>query len=367
MQILLRFFLLFLCINFGQYSSACTSFVLKTINEKPVYGRTMEWGAFDLKSQLTVVPRDQPFTSFLTKDSKGMRWNNKYGFVAITSGTLPYATDGMNERGLSVGVLYFPEFAQYQDRELSLDNHSISNVDLAGYILGNFDDVNKVKNKLPSIRVVYNKHAEKELDAPVPLHLVVTDQRGESIIIEYIEKELVIHDNVARVLTNAPSYDWHVLNLRNYTTLNLKALQSGRRITYHYEKLNLDPLSGGSNMFGIPGDFMSPSRFVRAFAMTHTVTQLTSAKEAVKYAIHTLDNFDIPKGLVREGDINHLYVSTTQWSVVADLSNRHYYYWTEHNRRLRMLDLKTINWSESKIHQQPLDTKREEDIEQLTI
>lgn len=363
MQVTVRVCLLILCINSGKYNSACTSFILKTINEKPVYGRTMEWGGFDLKSQLTVVPRDQPFTSYLTKDSKGMRWNNKYGFVAITSGTLPYATDGMNERGLSVGVLYFPEFAEYQDRELSLDDHSISNVDLASYILGNFDDINKVKNKLPTIRVVYNKDAEKAFDAPVPLHLVVTDQRGDSIVIEYIEKDLVIHDNVARVLTNAPTYDWHVLNLRNYTTLSAK----GPQALLHFDHLNLKPFGAGSGMFGLPGDFMPTSRFVRAFAMTHTVTQLTSAEEAVKYASHILNNFDIPKGLIREGDSNHLHISTTQWSVVADLSNRRYYYWTEHNRRLRMLDLKTINWSENKIHQQPLDTKRKEDIEQLTI
>lgn len=363
MSLVFRIYILYFFCAFSQLPFACTSFVLKTINEKPVYGRTMEWGAFDLKSQLTVVTRDQPFTSYLTKDSKGMMWNNKYGFVAITPGDFMYATDGLNERGLSVGVLYFPEFAEYQDRELSLDDHSISNVDLAAYILGNFDNVDKVRNKLRTLRVVYNKDAEKAFDAPTPLHLIVTDNRGDSIIIEYIAKELVIHDNVARVLTNAPSYDWHVLNLRNYSTLSSK----GQGAALQFDKLNLKPFGAGSGMFGIPGDYMPPSRFIRAFAMTHTTTQLTSAEQAVKHATHLLNNFDIPKGLVREGDSSHLKISTTQWSVVADLSNTRYYYWTEHNRRLRFVDLKTINWSENKIHKQPLDAKREEDIEQLTI
>ena len=43
--------------------SACTSFILMANDGSAVYGRTMEWGTFDLNSRLVVVPRGHAFSS----------------------------------------------------------------------------------------------------------------------------------------------------------------------------------------------------------------------------------------------------------------------------------------------------------------
>lgn len=40
----------------------CTSFTIVARDGSPVYGRTMEWGGFDLKSDLVAVPRSTSFT-----------------------------------------------------------------------------------------------------------------------------------------------------------------------------------------------------------------------------------------------------------------------------------------------------------------
>jgi choloylglycine hydrolase len=109
----------------------------------------MEWGAFDLHSELVLVPRNLSFTSELGGGRKGMAWHNKYGFLAINAVKKPFITDGMNETGLTLGVLYFPGFAEYQQFEAGKEPITINNVDLSAYILGMFDAVDEVKKILP--------------------------------------------------------------------------------------------------------------------------------------------------------------------------------------------------------------------------
>ena len=77
----------------------CTSFIVKALDGSPLYGRTMEWGGFDLKSELVLMPRGTSFTPALSAEKQGMTWNNRFGFIAINPANLPYAMDGMNETG----------------------------------------------------------------------------------------------------------------------------------------------------------------------------------------------------------------------------------------------------------------------------
>jgi choloylglycine hydrolase len=77
---------------------ACTSFVIKTQDGSPIYGRTMEWGVFDLQSDLVLVPRNLPFTSELGGGKQGMTWKNKYGYVAINGSQNKSIRSGWNER-----------------------------------------------------------------------------------------------------------------------------------------------------------------------------------------------------------------------------------------------------------------------------
>jgi len=48
--------------------------------------------------------------------------------------------------------------------------------------------------------------------------------------------------------------------------------------------------------------------------------------------------------------------------VGEDLRNKRYYYWTEHNRRMRMVDMSKLNVEDSKVQAIPLDEVRQEDI-----
>src|SRR6202041_4083222 len=99
----------------GGSADACTSMIFKAEDGTRIYARTMEWGAPDLKSERMLVPRSMAFSSALGDAKIGAAWKNPYGFVGVNAAGLAYATDGMNEAGLTVGALFFPGFAKYQE------------------------------------------------------------------------------------------------------------------------------------------------------------------------------------------------------------------------------------------------------------
>jgi choloylglycine hydrolase len=186
----------------------------------------------------------------------------------------------MNETGLTLGVLYFPEFAEYQPFKACEESSTLNNVDLSAYILGQFKTVEEIKEALPELRVVYNEDIDKAIGAPTPYHLIVADSTGASIVIEYVSGKLNIHDNKIGVMTNGPTYDWHILNLRNYPQLRAFGGPTDRQI----QGVSLAPFGAGSGMLGLPGDVTPVSRFVRAVAFTQTLIPPQDAKAGVNEA-----------------------------------------------------------------------------------
>ena len=72
-------------------------------------------------------------------------------------------------------------------------------------------------------------------------------------------------------------------------------------------------------MLGLPGDFTSPSRFVRATFFQTTSPKWDTGFEAVVQAFHILNNFDIPIGSQHvKADIPKGLPSATQFTAVAD-------------------------------------------------
>jgi choloylglycine hydrolase len=341
-------------------AAPCTALVFKAQDGTAIYARTMEWGASDLKSELALVPQATSFKSALGAGKTGMEWKNRYGFVGVNAAGLPYATDGMNEAGLTVGVLFFPGFAEFQEPSANQQSATVSSVDLANYLLSNFATVDEARQALSKIRVVRNPEIEKAFGTPIPIHHIVTDATGTSIVIEYTNGALSIYDNKVGAMTNSPNYDWHLLNLRNYANLQPLGAPASRNI----DGVSLAPFGAGSGVLGLPGDFTPPSRFIRAVAFVNTMTPVKDATEGVSAASTMLNNFDIPQGLVREGaGPEDFHLGYTQWSVVADTRHKVYYYWTMYDRRMRSVDFSKLDFNAQKVSAFPLDRVRTEDIE----
>ena len=74
----------------------------------------MEWGTFDLLSRVAIVPRAHQFVTSVPDGKQGLCWRARYGVVALDVFERDCLSDGMNEKGLVVGFLYHPGFAEYQ-------------------------------------------------------------------------------------------------------------------------------------------------------------------------------------------------------------------------------------------------------------
>ena len=347
-------------------ASACTGIVLMADDGAAVYGRTQEWGAFDLNSRLVVVPRGYELKGHTPDGKPGHRWKARYGVVALDATEQDYAIDGMNEKGLVVGTLYLPGFAEFQPYDPAQANISMGPLDLANFVLTQFATVDEVREGLKRIHVV--PVPEPALGGiPAPVHLMVVDQSGETIVVQYLKGELKIFDNPLRVITNSPSFDWHMTNLRNYINLSAVALPAKK-----IEDLDFAPIGAGTGFLGIPGDYTPPSRFVRAVAYTQTARKTPDGDETVYEALRIMDNFNLPLGSAEGPDSDPELLkgmrSSTIWTIAADTRNLKYYYHTQHNRRLRMVDLKKIDFSPKKLEvkRYPLDKQKSQDIDDVT-
>jgi choloylglycine hydrolase len=348
---------------------ACTSIALKAEDGAVVYGRTMEWGAFDLNSRVAITPRGYEFQGTTPEGLNGLKWNAKYGTVALDALEKDWMTDGMNEKGLVVGVLYQPGFAEYHDYEPEQSDKTLRAVELANYVLTSFATVEEVKEGLQDIRVVGIEEAA--FGGVAPIHLTVIDPSGKAIVVEYLEGELKIFDNPLRVLTNSPSFDWHMTNLRNYIGLTPEA-HPAKALTKGEAEVDLTPIGAGSGFIGLPGDFTPPSRFIRATAYTQTSRKLKNGEEALYEVFRIMDNFNLPLGAAEGPGVNPELLkgmrSSTIWTSAADSKNLKYYYHTQNNRQVRMVDLNQIDFSKNPdaIRHVEMDKSRKQNIENVT-
>lgn len=323
-------------------ATACTSIFIKTGDGGYVYGRTMEFGV-PLNSRAIVIPRNLEIsgTGPDGKAGSGLHWKGKYGVIGLNAFGLPVVADGMNERGLVGGLLYLPALAQFQEVSAAEAKQSIASFELLTYLLTSFATVDEVKENLPKIRV--NRADLSAMKMPLPIHVTLHDARGASIVIEYIKGELNIHDNPTGVLTNAPAFDWHLANLGQYANLNPSEPQPLK-----VGDLTLSAPSTGAGLHGLPGDVLSPSRFVRAFFFSHYVPTPANVDEGVSAVRHIMNNFDIAPGAVvtsaasaAGGGVNGIEI--TEWTVYADVKNVRYYFTTYDNPALQVIDAAKVN------------------------
>ena len=97
-----------------QRANACTGMTLKAEDGSVIQARTMEWGAFDLQSEVMVTPRGLSLQSITPDNKPGLKWKSRYGVVGLNALHRPAYTDGFNEKGLAISVLYLPGYAEYQ-------------------------------------------------------------------------------------------------------------------------------------------------------------------------------------------------------------------------------------------------------------
>ncbi len=316
---------------------ACTDVRIIASDGSPLSVRTMEFAA-NLNSQAVIVPRGEHMKSPAPKGD-GLAWTSKYGFVAMNAYDEAAVTDGLNEKGLGLGALYLPGETEYETVAPGDEARALSNISFGAWVLGNFASVEEVRAALGNV-VVWGENVP-QLGSFAPLHYAITDSSGKSIVVEYTGGKMQVYDNAVGVLTNSPTYPWHIQNLRNY--VNLTA------VTAAPIKVGTATYTGtgqGSGLHGLPGDPTPPSRFVMAAATSYLADKPKNSAEALVLALHLIDRVDIPKGLVRDyADGGKPAKDYTQWTTIRDHANKVYYWRSYEDPGLKGVDLKTVDFS----------------------
>lgn len=304
----------------------CTAITLNN-QEMFLQARTMDY-PYDVENILVFVPRNHEIK--LTFDQKiykhhafiGMAFSNNKNIVC----------DGINEHGLSVSALYFPDYAYY-NQEGAYNKVNLAAEELVTYLLAKASTIDEVKEILSTINLV--DHQLSAIDGNLPLHWLISDCNGASIIVEPLKDGLHINLNEVGVLTNSPDYSWHLTNLNNYVNLdfidtNVKKIESKQFKAFGYQGL-----------IGLPGDFGSVSRFIRTVFNKDNLALVNNEPDFVLAAAHLLNNVDVPKWT----DSN-FYTKFTSFMVNKDSS---YYFKTYDSPKIIRVSFEEFDVLESSL------------------
>ena len=294
-----------------QPAGACTRAVYLGPDRMVVTGRTMDWKE-DIMSNIYVFPRGMQRAGH--NKEKTVNWTSKYGSVIATGYDIG-TCDGMNEKGLVASLLFLPESVY----SLPGDTRPAMGISIwTQYVLDNFATVREAVDEM--------KKETFRIDAPrMPnggpestLHMAITDETGNTAVIEYLDGKLSIHEGKEyQVMTNSPRYELQLA------------------VNDYWKEV------GGLQM--LPGTNRSSDRFVRASFYIHAIPQTADAKIAVPSVLSVMRNVSVPFGI---NTPEKPHISSTRWRSVSDQKNKVYYFESTLYPNVFWIDFKDVDFSE---------------------
>ncbi|MBE7047241.1 MAG: choloylglycine hydrolase family protein [Ruminococcaceae bacterium] len=303
-----------------------------SVNKNGYYfGRNLDVFA-SYGEKVIITPENYEF-----RFSDGLILKNHYAIIgmAIDCGGVPLYFDGTNSCGLSMAGLKFPEKCVYNPPVEGKLN--VASYELISRVLSMCRNIGEVKKFVSDMNITKTAFS-KEL-TPTPLHWIVSD-KSEALTIEQTADGLKVYDNPFGILTNSPEFTFHKENVRNFLHLSNANPQSS-----FCDDTKLNYISNGMGTMGLPGDFSSPSRFVRAFYVKETSLFEGEESDRVSQFFHILYSVYHTKGCVKS-DEGYEY---TRYSSCTDCDNLIYYYTTYSDLSMKAVDMKKANLSSDKL------------------
>lgn len=224
-------------------------------------------------------------TALVTGNETAARWTSKYGSVTFNQYGKDNPSGGMNEAGLVIELMWL-EDTQYPKP----DSRPV--VDVLEWIQYQLDLSASVEEAIKNTEAV-------RIASPVKLHYLVNDKAGNSATIEFLNGELVAHQNAA-TLTN-DTYE--------------KSLNYAKSVAPEKAKSE-----------------SSFDRFTRAAEKTKEFSQKPKTEaEAVKYAFEILSNV--------------AQKNSTQWSIVYDQKRARIHFRSMQSANIKSIDAKSFDYS----------------------
>ena len=273
---------------------------------------------------MVITPRNYVFT--FRHEPPMKRHYAMIGMAYVQDG-YPLYYEATNEKGLSMAGLNFPENAYYG--EVLQDKDNVAPFEFVPWILGQCADIAEVRALLEKIQIANIAFSEKL--PPSPLHWLIADKE-RAITVEAVREGLKVYENSIGVLTNNPTFDYHMMNLNNYMNLSNQA-----PVNRFAKNLKLKEYSRGMGALGLPGDLSSASRFVRmAFHKLNSVVEGDTEELSVGQFFHLLDSVAMTTGALQMP--SGLYDKTV-YSCCCNVDRGIYYYTTYENRQICAVDM----------------------------
>lgn len=257
------------------------------------FGRNFDY-EISYNEQVAISPRNYEFKF---KNIGSIKTHNAIIGMAVGGMDYPLYYDAYNEKGLGIAGLNFPDYAKYSSK-IDDGKINLAEFELIPYVLSKANNVKEAKKLFDNINIT-NQSFSKEF--PISdLHWIVADKTGASFTVESTADGLSITDDPVGVLTNSPTFDLQLFNLKNYIKLSNKNPED----TF----LDCGEYSRGMGGMGLPGDFSSMSRFVKAVFVKNYSKDFISLSQF----FHILNSVAQPKGSteVEEGKYEYtIYTS----------------------------------------------------------
>lgn len=312
----------------------CTAATLLTKHH--YFGRNLDL-EYSYEESVTITPRNYPFRFRRTDTIK-----QHFAMIgtAYVYEDYPLYYEATNEKGLSMAGLNFPENAYY--KEAVSDKINIAPFEFIPWILGQCATVSEATTLLKNTNLLNEDHSNK---LPLTsLHWMISD-RHASIVVESVKEGIHIYQNPVGVLTNNPTFDKQLFYLNNYMNLTNKEPEN-----QFAPNLNLKIYSRGMGAFGLPGDWSSQSRFVKAAFVKMNSVCGTSEDESISQFFHILSSVEHPRGCVDTG--NNLY-EITVYSCCCNTDKGIYYYKTYDNNQITAVTMHRENLDSNQLISYP--------------
>lgn len=315
----------------------CTAVTYRTKDH--YFGRNLDL-EYSYQESVTVTPRQYPLSFRLMGERR-----SHYAMIgmAYVADGYPLYYDATNEKGLSMAGLNFPQNAHYKDIKQGKEN--IAPFELIPWILGQCENITQVRQQLEKINLV---RIDFSAQLPLsPLHWIIAD-RSEAITVECIEDGLKIYDNPVGVLTNNPTFDYHMLHLADFMGVTGKVPDNR-----FAPQLDLQPYSLGMGSIGLPGDLSSSSRFVRAVFTKMNSISSEDESASISQFFHILSSVAQPRGCTQVRDHEYEF---TLYSSCCNTDKGIYYYRTYENSQITAVDMHHENLEGTELISYPLIT-----------
>jgi len=257
------------------------------------------------------------------------------GMAAVVE-NFPLYYEATNEKGLSMAGLNFPDNAVYYDFSEGKDN--ITPFEFIPRVLAQctcVEDVKMLLGKINLVNIDFNEQCPR-----APLHWMISDKKC-SIVVEPLKNGLKIYDNPFEVLTNNPPFEFHQTNVSHYMGLGVECATSQFR-----ESIPVKNYSLGMGALGLPGDFSSSSRFIRALFVKENSVSESNEESNVNQFFHILNSVAMPKGCVGAAD----GFEYTRYSSCCNADKGIYYYTTYNKPEVSAVNMYHVDLNQSQLY-----------------